>query len=148
MGAILMDQINTLADRAPGIGDNSGSAPLDELLREEIAPHTERDDQLIDAARTARIAGQDDAERVTTLVALIRDQERILTRAHEERKAPFLHGGRLVDRTYKPEVERLLAARGALERMLTQWQRAREEEARIERERFAEAQRLREAEAE
>ena len=137
--------VNTLADR--GIGDNSATAPLDELLREEIAPQIEHDDQLIDAARSSRIAGAGDAEKVAVLVALIRDQERILTRAHEERKAPFLRDGRLVDRTWKPEIERLLATRTALERMLTQWKNARDEEARLERERLAEQQRLREAEA-
>ena len=135
--------VNTLAR---GIGDNL--PPLDELLREEIAPQIERDDQLIDSARSSRIACLDDAERVTTLVALIRDQERILARAHEERKAPFLRDGRLVDRTWKPEIERLLAVRTALERMLTQWQVARQNEARRERERLEAEQRRREEEAE
>ena len=138
--------VNTLADRTPTIGDNL--PPLEELLREEIAPHIERDNELVGAARTSpRIASLDDAERVTTLVALIRDQERTLTRAHEERKAPFLRDGRLVDRMFKPEVERLLSVRTVLERMLTQWQVARQNEARRERERLAAEQRQREEEA-
>jgi len=137
----MSDLTNTLA----GLGHNL--PPLDEILREEIAPHLERDDELIAAATQSRIAGLDDAERVTTLVALIRDQERILARAHEERKAPFLRDGRLVDRAYHPEIKRLLATRTELERMLTRWKATRDEEARLERERLAEQQRLREAEA-
>jgi len=121
--------------------------PLDEILREEIAPFVARDDELIAAAALSRIASLDDAERTTTLVALIRDQERSIARAHEERKAPYLQGGRLIDRTFKPEGERLLAVRTTLERMLTTWQVARQNEARRERERLEAEQRAREEEA-
>ena len=136
--------VNTLADR--GIGDNA--PPLAELLLEEMAEALALDEELIAAAGESRIAGQDDAVKVTVLVAKIRDQEKVLTAAHEVRKAPFLRDGRLVDRAYNPEIERLRSTRSELERMLTAWQRAREDEARIERERLAAEQRQREEEAE
>ena len=145
--------VNTLADRAPpGIGHNA--PPLAEQLAEEIAADKARADELIAVAETARIANDADAEKVTTLVALIRGHEKKLDGDRDARKRPFLESCRVVDAAYGAVIRPLALVRagtdgrGGLGAMLTAWQRKREEEARIERERIDAERRRREAEAE
>jgi hypothetical protein len=148
--------MNTLAaavDEAPiGIGHNL--PPLADQLAEEIAPDKQRADELIEAAASSKIADDRDAEKVTTLVALIRAHEKAIDGKREERKRPFLENSRLVDATFGALARPLAIARagadgrGGLVGMLTQWQHKREEEARIERQRIEAEQRARAEEAE
>ncbi len=152
--AALERNVNTLAAHAPGIGDNSGAVPLAELLAEELASGKARADELVAAAAEALIASDQDAEKVTALVALIRSHHKFLDGEREARKRPFLEGVRTVDAAYGAVIQPLVFARGGnngrggLGAMLTQWQQKREAEARVERERIEAKQRAREEEAE
>lgn len=141
--------INELA--RPGIGHNA--PPLSEQLVEELERDATRTDELVAAAQSSRIASDDDAAKVTTLIALLRNHEKALDGAREQRKRPFLESCRIVDSAYAAIIRPLVIARtgdgkGGLTGMLTQWQRKREDEARQERERIAAEQRRREEEAE
>lgn len=144
--------INTLAGR--GIGDNSGAAPLSEILTEELATDKARTDALIEAAQSSRIASDDDAAKVTTLIALMRNHEKALDQAREARKRPFLESCRVVDAAYGAAIRPLVLARAGadgksgLGGMLTTWQRRREDEARKERELIQAEQRRQAEEAE
>lgn len=146
--------INTLAQRAPTAGHNSGAAPLAELLADEMAGDKARADELVAAAESSRIASDDDAAKVTILVGMIRAHEKTLDQAREARKRPFLESGRIVDATYGAAIRPLTLARagadgrGGLTGMLTQWQKKREDEARAERERIEAERRAQEEEAE
>lgn len=144
----------TLADAGRGIGDNSGTAPLAELLGEEIAADKARADELIAAAEEAKIANDDDASKVATLIALLRDLEKKLDKAREDRKRPYLESCRTIDAAYGAVIRPLVLrragvdGRSGLSGILTIWQRKREDEARAERARIEAEQRRKEEEAE
>ena len=145
--------INTLAGRAtPGIGHNQ--PPLADQIAEEIAAERARADELVEAAREAVIADDDDATKVVTLIKLIRDHEKVIDRAREDRKRPFLESSRIVDAAFGAVLRPLAIARagadgrGGLGAMLNAWERGREEQARKERERIAAEQRAIAEEAE
>lgn len=144
--------INTLAERPPGMGHNL--PPLSEQIAEETAADKARTDELIAAAATARIETDEDAAKVTTLVALMRSHEKAIDARREERKRPFLENCHIVDGAYSALIRPLVVARagengrGGLTAALTEYQRRREEKARREREAAEAEQRRREAEAE
>lgn len=111
--------INTLAGR--GIGDNR--PPLAEVLAEELAADRARADELLAAARKARIENAADAGKVADLIALVRDQERSLDRAREARKRPLLTQQRIIEAAYGTVIGPLARARtDTLAPMLTGWQ--------------------------
>jgi hypothetical protein len=140
--------INELA--RPGIGHNQ--PPLSTQLAEELEGDATRTDELVAAAQSSQIASDDDAAKVTTLIALIRNHEKKLDGDREVRKRPFLESCRVVDSAYAAVMRPLVIARtgdgrGGLAGMLTQWQRKREDEAAQERARIAAEQRRQEEEA-
>lgn len=113
--------VNTLAGR----GHNSGTAPLAEVLAEELDGDKARADELIEAASTAQIKTSGDAAAVTDLIALIRDHERAIDRAREVRKRPFLYRCRVIDTVFGGVTGPLARARlDTLSPMLTEWQKA------------------------
>jgi hypothetical protein len=116
--------INTLAGR--GIGDNSAAVPLAEVLRDELATDKARADELLAAAREARIETEADAGKVADLVLLLRDHERAVDRARETRKRPYLADCRIIDAAFGAVTGPLARARtgpGSLSEMLTAWRR-------------------------
>ena len=116
MSDVLDLPVNTLADR-PG----HNKPPLAELLAEELAGDKARADELIDAANTASITTQGDAEKVADLIALIRAEEKAVDRIREERKAPLLADSRLIDATCGAIIGPLARARAKLKAMLDEW---------------------------
>lgn len=115
--------INSLAGR----GHNSGTAPLAEILAEELATARSRADDLLAAAREARIESAADAGKVADLIAIIKDQERSVDRARDERKRPYLADCRIVDAAYGAIVGSLSRARtgpGSLSERLAAWHQA------------------------
>jgi hypothetical protein len=151
--ATAAEPINELASRPP-IGPGHNLPPLDQQLAEELAGKKLRAAELVEAATSSQIASDDQAGQVTTLIRLIRDEEKSLDQAREERKRPFLDAGRAVDAAYGAVIRPLVLARagengrGGLGAMLTQWENQREAEAQRERERLAAEQRQQEEEAE
>lgn len=110
--------INTLAGRVePG----HNRPPLAELLAEELAGDKARAAQLIEAASTARIETQADAEKVADLIAMIRASAKAIDRIREERKRPLLDDSRLIDATCGAIAGPLERARASLKAMLDEW---------------------------
>lgn len=124
--------INTLADRVPGIGHNN--PPLVEQLAEEMAIVRARAEELLEVAREAQITNDDEAGKVATLIALIRDHETSVDRARRDRKQPFLDASRIIDATYGAVIRPLCLARsgengkGGLSGILTAWQQQCDQE--------------------
>ncbi|HEX5320604.1 MAG TPA: hypothetical protein VFW46_15680, partial [Stellaceae bacterium] len=146
-----MNDVALIEPRA-GIGHNM--PPLADVVAEEIAAERRRADELVQAAADSRIENDDDAGKVATLIRMMRDHEKALDRAREERKRPFLESGRIVDAVFGAVLRPLVVARGGadgrggLGGMLTAWERKREDETRRERERIEAERRAKEAEAE
>lgn len=151
-----MNDIAAAPEGLPGIGHNQ--PPLGEELAIVLAPLSDRAKQLLGVAETALIVDDLSATKIVDLSALIQALERELDLLREERKAPFLAAGRLVDSTFNPVIEQLTTARlgpevnkrrtGGLRGMLTAYQQRREAEAAEARRKAEEEQRRREAEAE
>lgn len=113
--------INQLAGR----GHNSEAAPLAEILAEELAADRVRADELLAAAAAARIESAADAGKVADLIALMRDHERMVDRARDTRKRPYLADCRIVDAAFGAIVAPLERARAdTLAPLLTAWQQA------------------------
>ncbi|HSR77595.1 MAG TPA: hypothetical protein VLN57_13500 [Xanthobacteraceae bacterium] len=130
--------------------------PLGELLTEETAGLKTRADELVlDAREHAVVATEDDAERATLLLAMMRGHYDVIDAARQDRKAPYLENGRIVDAHYAdlqlPLVgpspkQRLTGAYGELHARLDGFRKRKEAEAAAERARLeAEARRQREA---
>jgi hypothetical protein len=135
---------------------SSNLPPLAELLPEETAALKTRVDELVlNATEAAVVAGPDDAERATLLLAMMRECYEGIDAARVERKAPFLEAGRTVDSFYAdlafPLVgpspkQRLQGAYGELHARLDAYRRRQEADAAAERRRLEdEARRQREA---
>lgn len=113
--------VNTLAGR----GHNSEAVPLAEVLSEELSADQARAAELLDATLNARIETAVDAGKVADLIALIRDHEKILDRAREDRKRPLLRDQRTIEAAYGQLIGPLCRARtDTLAPMLTAWQQA------------------------
>lgn len=111
---------NTLAGR--GIGDNK--PPLSELLAEELATDKARAEELLTAAREARIESAADAGKVADLLVLLHEHERAVDRARDDRKRPHLTDCRVIDAAFGAIIAPLARARtgpGSLSEMLTEW---------------------------
>lgn len=112
--------INSLAGR----GHNSGAIPLAEILAEELATSKARADELLAAAREARIESAADAGKVADLILLLRDMERAADRARDERKRPLLHDQRIIEAAYGAVIGPLARARvDTLAPMLDAWRK-------------------------
>jgi hypothetical protein len=120
-----MMPINTLARP----GHNSGSAPLAEVLSEELSADRERAAELLASAGQARIESATDAGKVADLIALIRDAEKALDRDRDIRKRPLLRDQRIIEAAYGQLIGPLCRARtDTLAPMLTVWQQAHGDE--------------------
>ncbi len=117
--------VNTLAGR--GIGDNK--PPLHEVLDEELADDRARADELLAAARAARIESAADAGKVADLIVMIRDQEKSLDRDRDVYKRPLLRDQRTIEAAYGAVIGPLARARtDVLAPMLTEWQTQHDDE--------------------
>lgn len=101
--------INTLAGR--GIGDNSATAPLADILSEDLAPDRARAAELLASAATARIENATDAGKVADLIVFLRDLEKSLDHAREYRKRPLLRDQRIIETAYGNIIGPLARAR-------------------------------------
>jgi hypothetical protein len=139
----------------PGIGHNL-PPPLGELLVEETAEFKTRVEERVSSAKErAVVASEDDAERATLLLAMMRELYQEIDDARSERKAPFLEAGRIVDAHFAdlqfPLVgpspkQRMAGAYGELHARLDGYRKRQEAAAAAERARLeAEARRQREA---
>ena len=119
--------VNTLAGR--GIGDNSDRAPLAEVLEEELAADGARAEELLAAAREARIETAADAGKVADLMVLIAYRETEIDRNRTMRKAPLLRDQRAIEAAYAAITGPLERARiDTLSAMLSKWRAAHPEE--------------------
>lgn len=84
-----------LATPARGIGDNN--PPLSELLVDETANLKQRADDLVAGAGRCVVTDEDTAKRATQIAGMMKDHAVRIEAAREERKRPFLEGGRTVD---------------------------------------------------
>lgn len=108
-----------------GRGHNSASAPLAEVLSEELAADRARADELLVSASAARITNDAEAGKVADLIVLIREHERTVDRRRDIRKRPFLADCRIIDATFGTITGPLARARtgpGSLSEMLAAWQ--------------------------
>jgi hypothetical protein len=138
----------------PGIGHNL--PPLAEQLREETVELKERAAELVLNVREhAVVATEDDAEKMTLLLAMIREHFETINAARQARKAPFLRDGRLVDEVFSdvwvPLVgpspqQKFTGAYGEGHSRLDAYRRRQEAEAAAERQKLlAEARAQRQA---
>lgn len=148
-----LDEI--LATPARGIGDNA--PPLAELLVDETAALKQRSDDLIAGAARCTVTDEDSAKRATQLAGMMKDHGAKIETAREERKRPFLEGGRTVDAHFAALKTPLVgndpkgklggAAAEVVARIDT-WRREEERKAAAERARLEEEARVaREAQA-
>jgi type IV secretory pathway VirB10-like protein len=138
----------------PGIGHNL--PPLGEqLVLETIALETRIAERVASAQERAVVATEDDAEKATLLLAMMRELYGEIDAARIERKAPYLEAGRGIDAHFTelqlPLVgpspkQKLTGAYGELHARLDAFRRRQEAEATAERRRLEEeARRQREA---
>jgi hypothetical protein len=149
--------LNDPALDTPGIGHNL--PPLGEQLSlETIVFETHVAERVASAQERAVVATEDDAERATLLLAMMRELYGEIDAARTARKAPYLEAGRVIDAHFtelqSPLVgpspkQRMAGAYGELHARLDAYRRRREAEALAERRRLEEeARRQREAAAE
>jgi hypothetical protein len=142
---------NQLLDEAtPGIGHNQ--PPLAERLEEQTSPLRIRSAELVAVASTAVIIDDTSAAKVTELIGLMRAHIRKIEAEQETESKPYDDALATIDAAYSPLRKGLAdvigkTAREGLRGMITQYEIKRQEEARAERERLAEEQRRRDAEA-
>jgi hypothetical protein len=92
----MSDLEQLLARDTPGIGHNLPQ--LGEQLAEETAALRARADELVlNLKERAVVATPDDAEKMTLLLAMVREHYETINAARVERKAPYLRDGRIVD---------------------------------------------------
>lgn len=129
------------------IGHNSGMTPeqVKDQLGYDFASLVQRTADLEAAAKRVPDKVTDDvmSGMVADQVQQIRDHIKALTEAHEERKAPFLKCGKVVDGFFNPTIKALTAIKDGVLDKNTVYLRAKE---RAEREKAeAEAKAAREA---
>lgn len=122
---------------------SSNLPPLGELLPIETANLKERIAERVAAAQErAVVATEDDAEKATLLLAMMRELYQEVDTARSERKAPYLEAGRIVDAHFAdlafPLVgpspkQRMQGAYGELHSRLDAYRRRQEAEAAAER---------------
>ncbi len=147
--------INDLIGDAPTIGDNSGKAPLAELLAEETAELKKRSELLLKGARCAVVTNLDTAKEATVLVGQIRDHCREIETAREARKRPYLDGCRTVDSHFGalrfdligPDPNRLGGEAARVKRLIDDFHAELERQAELERRRQQEEARRKAEEA-
>lgn len=94
-----MDALDEILNTpARGIGDNN--PPLTELLADETAELKKRSDELVAGAGRCVVTDADTAKRAVLLAGMMTDHGKKIEAAREERKRPFLEGGRTVDAHY------------------------------------------------
>jgi murein DD-endopeptidase MepM/ murein hydrolase activator NlpD len=88
-----------LARDPPGIGDNfPPPESLAEHLAEETAALRARADELVlNLKERAVVATEDDAEKMTLLLAMVAEHSDVIEACRVERKAPYLADARIVD---------------------------------------------------
>jgi hypothetical protein len=142
----------------PGIGHNR--PPLAELIgdlgpmvvdgvQDTLARYWPRQAEALEVAQSAVIMDSESAAKVVDLMQQMRAIEQELEQEHDRLKRPFLDACRTIDRAFS-EIRRPLevtrhgeGARGGLRGMLTEYERQRQAEAQLERERYeAEVRRL------
>lgn len=138
-----------------GIGHNN--PPLDELLAEETIDLRNRAIDLVGAAERATVTDDDTAARATKLIVMIRDHAKKIEEMREQRKAPFLESGRIVDRHFTSirspligdDAKRMGGAALRVHNLVDAYRRKQEEIAAAERRRLEEeAEKVRQAAAE
>jgi hypothetical protein len=138
----------------PGIGHNL--PPLGEqLVLETIHFETQIAERVASAQERAVVTTEDDAEKATLLLAMMRELYDQIDAARTERKAPYLEAGRIVDAHFTelqlPLVgpspkQKLTGAYGELHARLDAYRKRQEAASAAERARLeAEARRQREA---
>jgi hypothetical protein len=138
----------------PGIGHNL--PPLGEqLVLETIALETRIAERVASAQERAVVATEDDAEKATLLLAMMRELYGEVDAARTERKAPYLEAGRIIDAHYadlwfalvgpSPK-QKLTGAYGELHARLDAYRKRQEAAAAAERQKLlAEARAQRQA---
>ena len=131
--------------------------PLLEQLTEETKLLVQRADDLIGGASRAVVTDRDSAERATLLAGMLRDHIKLIDKAREERKLPFLRDGRIVDAhfgaiesrlaTYDPKGKVIGGPLHTVVSMEDRYRRDEEAKAASERARLEEAARVERAKA-
>src|SRR5258708_960507 len=124
--------------------------PLDELLAEETTVLQRRAYDLIDAAGRAIVTDEETAGKAALLTKMMIDHGKKIDQAREERKRPFLEGGRAVDQHFHAIAEPLVGidpkkklggAAAKVAAMVDAFRREQERKADEERRRLEEAAR-------
>ena len=131
--------------------------PLLEQLTEETKLLVQRADDLIGGASRAVVTDRDSAERATLLAGMLRDHIKLIDKAREERKLPFLRDGRIVDAhfgaiesrlaTYDPKGKVIGGPLHTVVSKVDRYRRDEEAKAASERARLEEAARVERAKA-
>ena len=126
---------------------NHNQPPLEELLGEETTALQRRAYELIDHAGRAVVTDDETAGKAAVIVKMMIDHGKKIDGAREERKRPFLEGGRTVDQHFHAIAEPLVGsdpkkklggAAAKVAAMVDAFRREQERKADEERRRLAE----------
>lgn len=122
-------------------GDNSGAATPATIMAERIADVNQ---QVADWLKSigGKVTNDEQADKAANYAALLGELEKEAEAQHRVEKAPWLEGGRTVDASWKPLIEKAAASKGRVKRdyvtpYLVEKQRRIDAEAKAERERIA-----------
>ena len=122
-------------------GDNSGVAAPATIMAERIADVNQ---QVADWLKSigGKVTNDEQADKAANYAALLGELEKEAEAQHRVEKAPWLEGGRTVDASWKPLIEKAAASKGRVKRdyvtpYLVEKQRRIDAEAKAERERIA-----------
>ena len=100
----------------PGVGDNSGEVSEDEKLKDQIEAALEN------AKKYAVIKDDETSTKALSLRNRLNELSGNAAKIHKKQKEPYLEGGRVVDRRWKPLIESSKAGADTVRDAIGKWE--------------------------